>query len=503
HQRMQVEDIARLRCEKLRLQRARLGLIAGKLHRLELQRDHRLLEFDYDAPDLPQAELLQKGLDRIPDSAPKFQKMLACFDVLINMAKRGKFSLDPEPELNLLYGQEPSLDGAYLRNVFRRFVAAQRQQEEKHSVKSRVSGPRSEAGLGESGFGARDSGLEDSPPTEQERLLLLKKLFAAKQDALRRHQLYNREFVDITPDQRDACYAPSEDADVNLMRQEAQNDRQLRWALKLYWQTQKGDAEQADALIEALEKSLAGEDEGEKGEEGTFTPCPSPAGRGGTAEAVGEGGEPLSPFSPLPVSPASGADTSNHFDENRTHQVVENTGEVSGIGQNNPKFGQGKGEEEKRENGQEPLSPFTPFPISPASDADPGRLVETARPRVKELLEQMQSDPEARALVETFLLSQMVQEESQQEEQELAALQRERQKREALEEGLEQMVVAQQELESKNRRLRARVGESEVVHQQVQQQIKPAGAVVAERQELTDQEIFKRISAVIGVGQPM
>ena len=63
---------------------------------------------------------------------------------------------------------------------------------------------------------------------------------------------------------------------------------------------------------------------------------------------------------------------------------------------------------------------------------------------MKELLEQIQSDPEARALVETFLLNQMVEEESQREEQELAALQRERQKREVLEEGLEQMVAAQQ-----------------------------------------------------------
>ena len=78
-----------------------------------------------------------------------------------------------------------------------------------------------------------------------------------------------------------------------------------------------------------------------------------------------------------------------------------------------------------------------------------------ARPKVQELLEQMQSDPEARALVETFLLSHMVGEEWQREEQELAAWQRERQKRETLEQGLEQMVAAQQELESQNRRLRA------------------------------------------------
>ena len=51
--------------------------------------------------------------------------MLSCFDVLISLAKQGEWRLDPEPELNLLYGQQPSLEGAYLRNVFRRFVAAE------------------------------------------------------------------------------------------------------------------------------------------------------------------------------------------------------------------------------------------------------------------------------------------------------------------------------------------------------------------------------------------
>ena len=50
------------------------------------------------------------------------------------------------------------------------------------------------------------------------------------------------------------------------MRQEAQNDRQLRLALKLYWQMQKEDAalaarpgeetEESDGLLAELEKSL-------------------------------------------------------------------------------------------------------------------------------------------------------------------------------------------------------------------------------------------------------
>jgi len=125
-----------------------------------------------------------------------------------------------------------------------------------------------------------------------------------------------------------------------------------------------------------------------------------------------------------------------------------------------------------------------------------------ARPKVQELLEQMQSDPEARALVETFLLSHMVGEEWQREEQELAAWQRERQKRETLEQGLEQMVAAQQELESQNRRLRAQMGANELVHAQAREQVKPAEAVVATRREPGHQEIYNKIREVVGLGGP-
>jgi hypothetical protein len=91
-------------------------------------------------------------------------------------------------------------------------------------------------------------------------------LFTAKQRALRFYQLYDHEFVEITPDQRDGCLAPSDRTGVYLMRQESQNDRQLRWALKVYWRTQKEDAARAgqsveeaqevDELLEALEQSL-------------------------------------------------------------------------------------------------------------------------------------------------------------------------------------------------------------------------------------------------------
>src|SRR5215831_11424740 len=95
HQRLQVEDIARLRVEKHRLQHARAALVAGKVRGRSLGATARLLEFDCEAPDLPQAELLQKGLDRAPDSPPKFEKMLSCFEVLISRVKQDQFRLDP------------------------------------------------------------------------------------------------------------------------------------------------------------------------------------------------------------------------------------------------------------------------------------------------------------------------------------------------------------------------------------------------------------------------
>ena len=240
HQRMQVEDIARLSLEKQRLERARAALVAGKVRELELERERRLVEFDWEAPHLPQAELLHKGLDRAPDSPAKFEKMLSCFDVLISQAKEGQFGLDPEPELNLLYGKEPSLEGAYLRNVFRRFRAAKKNGagESGSGVGAAHTGGQGAAGHSAPNSARRIADGDDSPG-EPECLLLLRTLYAAKQRILRLYQLYNREFVEITPDQRDACFAASGPSDLNLMRQEAQNERQLRWALKLYWETQE------------------------------------------------------------------------------------------------------------------------------------------------------------------------------------------------------------------------------------------------------------------------
>src|SRR5262249_57977218 len=92
----------------------------------------------------------------------------------------------------------------------------------------------------------------------------------------------------------------------------SETERQLRWALKLYWQTQKehaaraarpqGEAREADDLREALEQSLG----------------------------------------------------STVFETKQSHQVIENTEEVSGIGQNKAKSGdRGKGETGKGGKGEE------------------------------------------------------------------------------------------------------------------------------------------------------
>jgi len=103
----------------------------------------------------------------------------------------------------------------------------------------------------------------------------------------------------------------------------SETERQLRWALKLYWQTQKehaaraarpqGEAREADDLREALEQSLG----------------------------------------------------STVFETKQSHQVIENTEEVSGIGQNKAKSGnREKGETGKRGMGKNPFSlgPFALFP---------------------------------------------------------------------------------------------------------------------------------------------
>jgi len=80
-----------------------------------------------------------------------------------------------------------------------------------------------------------------------------------------------------------------------------------------------------------------------------------------------------------------------------------------------------------------------------------------------------------------------------------ALSQREGQKREALEKGLEQTAAAQRSLESKNRRLGAEVGESELMHAQVREQVKPAEVVVVTRREPTREEILQKFRDAIGL----
>ena len=79
---------------------------------------------------------------------------------------------------------------------------------------------------------------------------------------------------------------------------------------------------------------------------------------------------------------------------------------------------------------------------------------------------------------------------------------REKEKREALEKGLKQMVAAQHGLESQNRRLGAEVGESELAHAQTREQVKVAEVVVATRREPTREEIYNKIREVVGLTGP-
>ena len=47
-------------------------------------------------PTCPRPNCWRTGLDRVPDSPAKFEKMLSCLGVLISQAKQSEFQLDPE-----------------------------------------------------------------------------------------------------------------------------------------------------------------------------------------------------------------------------------------------------------------------------------------------------------------------------------------------------------------------------------------------------------------------
>ncbi len=189
------EDITRLMLKLERVQQAQEARLVRVYEKLESSREKRLREMEGSASyDALQADVLEAGLRRAPDSPAKFSETTACLERLLTHVESGDFS--DEAELNALYGKQPTFRGAGIINGCRALVA--------NPVDRELA-----AGL---------------------RVMILEEM----RDVAAEGQLYYREHVEISRAMRLECLAPAADREyIQLQRQEAALDRQLERKIKL------------------------------------------------------------------------------------------------------------------------------------------------------------------------------------------------------------------------------------------------------------------------------
>ena len=220
-ERMLVEDVAMLAWKKRRLTRAQQGLQLRNLEILELDRHRQALEIGRDSADVSQQEVLKCGLRRVTKSPAKFGEILSNLETLEALVARQDFSQDIEPAITLLYGENPTLRGAQIANLYKQLGETGIETEEQQDLAS---------------------GLKIAIQEET-------------RDVLEEYSLFLEEHVQISPALRDAALAPVHPQWISIVRQEYTLDRLIERKLKLLNQIQRARKIQERAEREAKKRA--------------------------------------------------------------------------------------------------------------------------------------------------------------------------------------------------------------------------------------------------------
>jgi len=204
-QQMLVEDLAMLRWEKRRNQRAQAAAISFELEQLDINTEELRKQRDREESGMSfdRAAVAEKGLINMPDCPGKFRQIRDKLKLLLEQVNRKEFEVDVSNILLLLYGNQPSLRGNLLCTYFDRFLT-QPPDEVQH---------------------------------EQLRLAVIDELIEWGQ----KYATFMRRYIEVSPARRDLCFAPTEARWKLILRQEAGIDRQIERKTRLLWEMQEVD----------------------------------------------------------------------------------------------------------------------------------------------------------------------------------------------------------------------------------------------------------------------
>ena len=173
-QQMLVEDLAMLRWEKRRNQRAQAAAISFELEQLDINTEELRKQRDREESGMSfdRAAVAEKGLINMPDCPGKFRQIRDSLKLLLEQVNRKEFEVDVSNILMLLYGNQPSLRGNFLCACFDRFLT-QPPDEVQH---------------------------------EQLRIAVIDELIEWTQ----KYATFMRRYIEVSPARRDLCFAPTE-----------------------------------------------------------------------------------------------------------------------------------------------------------------------------------------------------------------------------------------------------------------------------------------------------
>jgi len=127
-QQMVVDDIFDLRWERVQMVRSRGAKMGLAVKGVERHRDYMHLQINHDVADVPQAEVLEKGLRNIADSPAKFGVLIEKLKALVEQAEKRDYSCSL-PYLTAIYGKQASPRGATIFNLFLDLGRLERERE--------------------------------------------------------------------------------------------------------------------------------------------------------------------------------------------------------------------------------------------------------------------------------------------------------------------------------------------------------------------------------------
>ncbi len=204
-ERMLVEDIAALRLQRRRSDRAQAAKQACAMERLELERRRRLLELRRDSPPVPFVLLESAGVRSAPDCAGKFQMMRDYLQAVLSSVENRQFTRNEAGMLRAVYGRAPQKHALEIISEYDRLVESPPADSE------------------------ADSGVE----------VLRMKLRQELRTVADEFDLYMEEQMEVSPARQDASLAPDDVEWKLLIRQANTIDRNLDRKTRLLLQLQR------------------------------------------------------------------------------------------------------------------------------------------------------------------------------------------------------------------------------------------------------------------------